>query len=275
MADCKFCGQSAGLLRSQHKECASLHTQSQDNVRQVVAQCIQSGGDAKHIASSVLPLTRQGLIPADEINDLLVDGWAMAVDAFLDDGLLSSDEEFRLMDFVQKTGIGQKLQQHPSYSLLAKAAQLRDLAQGNVQSRMSFSGPLPVNLQKGESPIWAFPGTEYLEDRERREFVGHSQGVSVRVMKGVYYRVGSFKGRPVTHQERISLGTGTLYVTTKNLYFTGSQKSVRIPFGKIVSFEQFSNGIGIMRDLATAKPQIFVTHDGWFTYNLITQVSQL
>ena len=275
MGDCAFCGQSAGLLRSQHKECAALNAQSQDKVRHAVAQCIQTGSDASHITSRILPLARQGFVPAKSLNDLLVDGWALAVYTFLEDGLLSPDEEARLMDFVQKTGIGQKLQQHPSYSLLAKAAQLRDLAQGHLQSRMKFSGPLSVNLQKGEIPIWAFPGTEYLEDRERREFVGRSQGVSIRVMKGVYYRVGSFKGNPVTHQERVSLGNGTLYVTNKNLYFAGSQKSVKIPYGKIISFEQFSNGIGIMRDLATAKPQIFVTNDGWFTYNLITQASQL
>ncbi len=274
MGDCVFCGQSAGLLRSQHTECAAINAQSQNKVRQAVAQCIQAGGDASRITSSVLPLARQGFVPARSINDLLVDGWAIAVEVFLEDGLLSSDEEARLMDFIQKTGIGPKLQQHPSYSLLAKAAQLRDIAQGNLQSRMNFSGPLPVNLQKGEVPIWAFPGTEYLEDRERREFVGRSQGVSVRVMKGVYYRVGSFKGQPVMRQERVSLGIGTLYVTNMNLYFAGSQKSVRIPYGKIISFEQFSNGIGVMRDLATAKPQIFLTNDGWFTYNLITQVSQ-
>ena len=275
MGKCTFCGQSAGLLRSQHKECAALNAQSQDKVRQAVAQCIQTGGDASCITSSVLTLARQGFVPAKSLNDLLVDGWAIAMETFLEDGLLSPDEEARLMDFIQKTGIGPKLQQHPSYSMLAKAAQLRDLAQGNLQSRMNFSGSLPVNLMKGEIPIWVFHGTEYLEDRERREFVGRSQGVSIRVMKGVYYRVGSFKGQPVTHQERISLGIGSLYVTNKNLYFAGSQKSVRIPYGKIISFEQFSNGIGVMRDLATAKPQIFITNDGWFTFNLITQISQL
>ena len=104
--------------------------------------------------------------------------------------------------------------------------------------------------------------------------MGLSQGVSFRVMKGVYYRVGSFKGRPITRQERVSLGTGTLYVTDRNLYFSGSQKTMRVPYGKIVAFEQFSDGIGIMRDAATAKPQIFVTKDGWFICNLITLLAQ-
>jgi len=53
------------------------------------------------------------------------------------------------------------------------------------------------------------------------------------------------------------------------------EKSVRLPYAKIVSFEPFSDGIGVMRDAATAKPQIFVTGDGWFTYNLVTNLSQI
>jgi hypothetical protein len=56
-------------------------------------------------------------------------------------------------------------------------------------------------------------------------------------------------------------------VTDKNIYFTGPRKSLRLPYRKIVSFEPFSDGVGVMRDAATAKPQIFVTGDGWFTYN--------
>ena len=105
--------------------------------------------------------------------------------------------------------------------------------------------------------------------------VGVSHGVSVRLVKGVYYRVGAFKGRPVVRQERVSLGMGTLYVTTKHIYFSGPQKSLRIPYSKIVSYEQYSDGIGLMRDAATAKPQVFVTNDGWLAFNLINLVSQL
>jgi hypothetical protein len=94
-------------------------------------------------------------------------------------------------------------------------------------------------------------------------------------MKGVYYRVGAFKGHAVESTERVHIDTGWVVITTKNIYFAGPQKSVRIPYAKIVSFEPFSDGIGLMRDAATAKPQIFVTGDGWFTYNLVTNLSQL
>ena len=275
MGDCSYCGQPAGLLRSKHSECEKQHAKSQEQIRQAIVQFIQTRSNASNLSSTILPIARQGFVRTNEFNDLMVDGWAKAVDLFLEDGMLSQVEESSLMDFAQQTGLGPKLQQHPNYSLVAKAAQLRDLAEGKCTSRMSFNGPLPINLQKGETLIWAFPGTQYLEDRERKEFVGTSHGVSVRVMKGVYYRVGAFKGGRVTHVDRVNVGTGTLFVTTKHLCFAGSQKSVRVPYSKIISFEQYSDGIGIMRDAASAKPQTFVTGDGWFTFNLISQVSQL
>ena len=192
----------------------------------------------------------------------------------LDDGILSESEEAQLTGFAHQAGVLEQVRHHASYQQVVKAAVLRDVAQGQIKSRVSIAGGVSINLQKGETLLWAFRDTEYLEDRERREFVGSSQGVSFRVMKGVYYRVGSFKGRPITRQERVSLGTGTLYVTDKNLYFAGSQKTMRVPYSKIVAFEQFTDGIGIMRDAATAKPQIFVTKDGWFTCNLVTQLAQ-
>ena len=65
-----------------------------------------------------------------------------------------------------------------------------------------------------------------------------------------------------------------MVVTNKHLYYHGA-KAFRIPFSKIVSYEPFSNGIGITRDAANAKMQTFVTGDGWFTYNLISNINSL
>ena len=41
------------------------------------------------------------------------------------------------------------------------------------------------------------------------------------------------------------------------------------------SFEPYEDGFGIMRDAQTAKPQTFVTGDGWFVYNLATNLAQM
>lgn len=132
---------------------------------------------------------------------------------------------------------------------------------------------LPINLQKSERLVWIEHGVRYLEDRVGRKFVGKSRGVSVRVMRGVYARVGAFEGMPVYNTERVEVATGTLYVTDRNLYFYSSSHSTRIPYRKIVSFEKFSDVLGIMRDAASAKPQFFVNGDGWLLYNLVSSLA--
>ena len=43
----------------------------------------------------------------------------------------------------------------------------------------------------------------------------------------------------------------------------------------IVSFEPYSDGLGVMRDAQMAKPQTFITGDGWFVYNLVVNLAQM
>lgn len=147
--------------------------------------------------------------------------------------------------------------------------------EGKIPQRIQVRGDLPFVFQKTEQLIWVFPEVAYYEDRTRRQFVGGHHGVSFRIAKGVYYRAGTFRGTPVETTERTSMGTGILGVTNKHIYFAGPMKTFRIRHDKIVSVVPFSDGVGIQRDGATAKPQTFVTGDGWFTYNMLMNVSNL
>ena len=58
------------------------------------------------------------------------------------------------------------------------------------------------------------------------------------------------------------------------VYFAGPKKKFRVRYDRIVSFEPYDDGFGIMRDAQTAKPQMFRTGDGWFPYNLATNLAQ-
>ena len=42
-----------------------------------------------------------------------------------------------------------------------------------------------------------------------------------------------------------------------------------------MSFDPYDDGFGIMRDAQTAKLQTFRTGDGWFPYNLVTNLAQM
>lgn len=283
MGDCKYCGKSAGFFRTKHAECEQqeLHRVSliNDGRRRIAAEAtraIRDGFDLDGLRKRIVEIENTKSVPAYERRALLAKGWENSVDGFLEDGILDRDEEKRLAEFSEHFGLSQsELDVNGALSKTVKAGILRDILDGVVPERMSINGNLPINFQRNERVVWVFANSEYLEDKTRREYVGRSQGASIRVMKGVYYRVGAFKGHSVERTERVHIDTGWVAVTDKNIYFAGTRKSVRLSYAKIVSFEPFSDGIGVIRDAATAKPQIFVTGDGWFTYNLVTNLSQM
>ena len=93
--------------------------------------------------------------------------------------------------------------------------------------------------------------------------------------KGLYYRPRTFRSQVLEGEENVYLDAGMLGVTTKHLYFHEPRQRFRVRLDKIVSFEPYSDGIGIMRDAQAAKPQMFLVGDGWFVFHLVTNVAQL
>lgn len=283
MGICKYCGKSAGLLRSKHLQCEEQEQRRNRTIEAgrhemaaEITKAITVSGAFDALEKRLTEIEQTSSIPSADRIAIQIGSWETAVDRFLDDGVLETGEEARLAQFTERFSLRRdQLDRNGALTKIVKAGVLRDVLNGKIPQRVSVDGHLPINFQKREKMVWVFPNSDYLEDKTRRQFVGGSQGVSMRVMKGVYYRVGVFKGHPIEHTERIHVDSGWFVVTDKNLYFAGSRKSLRIPFPKIISFEPFSDGIGVMRDAATAKPQIFITGDGWFTYNLVTNVARL
>jgi len=276
MGNCKYCGQPAGLLRYQHKECADKHRQGWQKMINLAQQAAQGQGDINSLHSRISSIAAYSFVPAEQVNQAIITGWEQAAAHFIEDGNLSLEEEHQLTQFAAHFNLSQnELDQRGIYTQFVKGAVLREVMEGKIPERVKTDGQLPFNFQKSESLIWVFDGVDYYEDKTRRQYVGGSSGVSIRVAKGVYFRTGGFKGHPVETTERVHMGTGIMAVTNKHIYFTSPQKTFRVRLDKIVSFMPFSDGVGIQRDAATAKPQFFITGDGWFTYNLVMNVGNV
>jgi hypothetical protein len=276
LGNCTYCGKPAGFLRSKHSECEQQHKNGKERIAAEVFHAIKGTESFDELEKSISEIEKSHFVPRSARNVLLVNGWEASVNQFLEDSILDEREENRLVEFKERFALSQKdLDRNGALTKTAKAGVLRDVLNGVVPKRVSVNANLPINLQKGEQIVWAFPAVDYLEDKTKRQYVGGSQGVNLRIMKGVYYRVGAFRGQPIERTERVHVDTGWLAITNKHIYFAGPAKSLRIPYSKVVSFLPFNNGIGIIRDAANAKPQIFVTGDGWFSYNLVTNLAQL
>jgi len=276
MGNCLFCGGSAGFLKKSHKDCKERHQQGKSEIITLVGKAGLQTSDLKRLESSIEHVAKSSYIDQPTLNALLVSGWEKAVESAFDDGVLSFQEEMALSELKQHFSLSQEmLDRNGAYSKIVKGAVLRDILDGNLPERMHVDGNLPFNLQKTEKIVWVFQGVNYYEEKTRTRYVGGSQGVSVRIAKGVYLRSAAFKGERVQTSETIHADTGLLGVTDKHIYFAGPSKSFRIAYNKIVSFEPFSDGIGVQRDAQTARPQSFATGDGWFSYNLITNLAQM
>lgn len=283
MANCIYCDKPAGLLRKKHPECLvqnkeKLRLSQEGSSKITIAALSAIKGTEKFdsLEKTILEIEKSHSVSVGNRKTLLIKSWESAVDDFLSDGILDRDEENRLIDFKEHFFLSQgDLNKNGTLTKITQAAIIRDILNGIIPERIKIDGSLPINFQKDEKIVWVFHNSQYLEDKTRRQYVGRSHGVSVRIAKGVYYRTSSFKGHAVEYTERVHLDTGLVVITNKNIYFAGSQKSLRLPYGKIVSFEPYGDGIGIMRDTATAKPQTFVTGDGWFVYNIVTNLAQI
>ena len=207
---------------------------------------------------------------------LLVRAWETAVEGTLEDGLLTLDEENALARYMEHFALTpEQLNQNGVQTALVQAAVIREITEGIIPQRQNIQGRVPFNLMKSETLVWVMQDVDYLEVITRRERRGSSHGLSIRVARGVYYRPGTFRSRNVEWDETVHQDTGLLGFTTKHLYFSGSKKKFRVRYDRIVDFEPYDDGFGIMRDAQTAKPQSFRTGDGWFAFNLATNLAQM
>jgi hypothetical protein len=275
MGICICCGNSVGLFRSYHAECVQKQKLGLSAIENIVVEAFTGIRDYKKIEFDIRSIVDSSFVLEAQITDIYVRTWERVVNNFLDEGCLDENEEQRLIDLIQYFDLSTtELNKNGAITKCYKGSILRNLMNGIIRSEEDLDG-LPFNFQKNEQPIWLFTGVDFLEDKIRRQFVGGSSGVSVRIMKGLYYRVGAFKGESISRTERVHVDTGLLCATNKHIYFHGPRKSFRVPFTKIVSFTPYRDGIGIVKDSASAMPQTFITNDGWFTYNLITNLAHL
>ena len=214
-------------------------------------------------------------LSSEEQRRLLAQAWEAAVEGSIEDGVLSLEEENALIRYLHRFDLSPtEVNAHGGHTNLIKSAVIREAAEGLIPDRLRMDTRPPFNLMKSEQLVWLIDEVGYYEVKARRERRGTSHGVSIRVAKGLYYSPRTFRSRTVEWEETVHEDTGLLGVTSKHLYFHGPRKRFRIRYDRIVSFDPYEDGIGVMRDAQTARPQTFITGDGWFIYNLVTNLAQ-
>ena len=96
-----------------------------------------------------------------------------------------------------------------------------------------------IILKKQEEAYFDTQVTFY-EERTKRVYQGGSVGTSIRVAKGVSFRVGSNKGNAVSEDYMKEIDTGEFIITNKRIVFVGENKSWNIPLAKLMRIQEMT-----------------------------------
>ncbi|MBK8305259.1 MAG: hypothetical protein IPK98_18480 [Chloracidobacterium sp.] len=151
-----------------------------------------------------------------------------------------SDEEFRSLEHIADR-----------FSL---SDQTRQWMQQQIQyfrvfNHIEAGGDLPsvipgsVIMQKNEICHLSVPGILYEERVVRSTYQGGSRGVSLRVMKGVSFRVGAHRGQIQSERALVPVSQGVFNVTNQRLVFSGDAKSNSTAYPKLLDFQVYADAI--------------------------------
>ncbi len=112
-----------------------------------------------------------------------------------------------------------------------------------------------INLQKSEN-LYFTTLIDWMEYRKVSKGVNYAGPTArIKIAKGVYYRMGSLKTRPISEDILQVIDSGELYLTNKRLIFVGERGNKTIGIHKILTINPYSNGVDIQKD--TGKSPFF------------------
>jgi len=174
------------------------------------------------------------------------DARKIMVDNFLrssvSDQRFSEEEEKEFQALCRSLGVSVDFDKE-TYDLLDKFKLYWLIENGELPEKQS-----DIHLQKNEK-CYFIAQAEWLETRTVTKSVRYGgPSVSIRIMRGVYYRTGGYNVQRITAEETKVIDTGTLYLTNKRFVFMGEKKNSTIRLDKILSVTPYSNGIEIAKD---------------------------
>jgi hypothetical protein len=280
MGTCSFCGKNAGLFRREHSECRQRHDDAIARTPALFTRVLGDQVEPEVFRGLIRDLAASAHISEDEFHTLARRGFAEMTDAALDEGVLTQANESRIKHLASAFGVRADEFADDAGQRLIMAAILRDLAAGKFVERVKLDGVLPINFEKGERIVWLFQGVRYYTTHTETEYVGSSVGVSVRLMKGVSVRSGSYRGHSIKTDSLSLESVGKLAIGTSNVYFMSekalkTQKAFKVPLKKIIGITAHADAVTILHDGASARPMIFTVDNPIFMTEAIPLLTQL
>lgn len=220
--------------------------------------------------TSIFPLNNE------QKNEVYINVLNKAASKFMQDGYMTDSEEQMINTYSSYIGLSLNNLptqcSSPNLEKIGQAIILKSIEKGILpQNTIS----VPVILGRGECALWVYHNVTMFQEKIQREYQGRSGGFTFTICKGVRYRTGQFKGRPVENSYMDKIGIGSLVVTNKHIYFHCPTASVKVPYSKLVGVEPYSDGIELHKEEAKPKRLVFQGFDSWFIVNVLSHIDNI
>jgi hypothetical protein len=240
-----------GVLKRISDKIAEMRKRSRDK-KDFLESILDAASDGvltdAEIAQISARQTELGLADED-LRKVRVQAYNAAFWAAKNDGVVTRQEEKELTKLQQFLKIPES-EIAKTKKELARLRLINEIESGNLPSTSVTN----LILQKGEIAHWCEAGDIMEERVVSRRYQGGSQGVSVRIAKGVSYRIGSHRGHLITDTAVIPVSSGELIVTNKRVVFRGDNKSFSLRFDKLLDVHFFRNAVRVTGD--KGKPHL-------------------
>jgi hypothetical protein len=118
----------------------------------------------------------------------------------------------------------------------------------NYQQIEMICGPTPSAFDTDESVIFVLPGVCLLEPRAIRHSSSTWGGPTIRIAKGLSYRLGAGTRQSESSEELREIDQGTLVLTTKRLAFMGALRTSNVTLDDIIAIKMYADGIRVHRE---------------------------
>lgn len=274
MAKCKFCGEKAGLFKDSHEECEQQYLNGRKTIISILQNSVFNDSDLSEVENEIHTIASRSFI--DNVRPLIVKGLESAIENQIAENPLFKEQENQMDAYIQHFQLPQdEMNSNEKWRQAIKALMIGELVDNKLPDRVNIVGELPILIQEDEDILWLFQGAEYYKVQSKSKRVGNYSGWSGRVLKGLYYKWGSFQSESVTSMVVEHIDTGFLAFTQKQIYFYGDYKGFKLPYSRMLAIEPYSDGVKIQKTHANANPISFKTNEGWFTYNLLINLHRM
>jgi hypothetical protein len=278
MPNCTYCGKPAGLLRTSHPECRAQFERAVETIPAFFEKLLHSHLPAERFEQLLREVAATFHVRPQQLQALSVAGINAMMAAATHDHLLTLEEEERILEIAEalKLPIGEI---DGLEDKLVKIDILRELDDGQIPDRITVAGPMPIELEAGETIIWIFNRVKIFRSQKSSATKERAGGAPPKLLlprsdMPDYLSPAGFGEQAAPTKKVPQIGIGDLVVTSRNIFILFEHQEIKLPLAKIGGFQIYADGLQLARRQGDERPTTLLLDDPWFAANLLLRLAR-